>query len=461
MTLPVSPSWSHLKLSQDADRAQLAAHFKASGVRDVECLFADVTGYPRGKLMPAASFAAGGELRICQAIPMQCVTGEYSYDPVFPDSDPDVRLVPDLATLKRSPWASTPRYLAVHDAYEMDGSLCEFAPRSVLKNVVARYTALGLTPVIAPEIEFYLTAAMTDPALPLASPTGKGGRPEVGQSAFSLNALNELAPFWDAFHAAIDGLGIRADTWLHEVGENQYEINLLHGDPVAVADQAFLFKTAAREIALQHGLNAVFMAKPIAGQAGSSMHLHQSVVDAQGRNVFSNADGSASEAFFHYLGGLQSCTPDLMLIYAPTVNSYRRYVAGSQAPTNVQWGYDNRTAGLRVPVSAPVARRVENRLAGADANPYLAMAATLAAGLAGMEDKVQPTAPVEGNGYAQARGLPRTFDTAHEQMAASEHAPRLLGERFVRGYLAVKALEHDHFLNEISAWERRYLLPQV
>jgi len=230
---------------------------------------------------------------------------------------------------------------------------------------------------------------------------------------------------------------------------------------VALADQAFLFKTAAREIALRHGLNAVFMAKPISGQAGSSMHLHQSVVDAQGRNVFSQADGGPSEAFFHFIGGLQAYTPDLMLIYAPTVNSYRRYVAGSQAPTNVQWGYDNRTAALRVPVSAPVARRVENRLAGADANPYLAMAATLAAGLAGIQDQLQPTAAVEGNGYHQARGLPRTFDTAHAQMEASAHAPRLLGERFVQGFLAVKALEHEHYLNEISAWERRYLLPQV
>lgn len=461
MTSSATPSWSHLNLAQGADRATLAAHFRETRVRDVECLFADVTGYPRGKLMPAASFASGAELRICQAIPMQCVTGEYSYDPIFPDSDPDVRLVPDLATLKRSPWASAPRYLAVHDAYEMDGSLCEFAPRSVLKNVVARYAKQGLTPVVAPEIEFYLTAAMTDPAQPLASPTGQGGRPEVGQSAFSLNALNELAPFWDAFHAAIDGLGIRADTWLHEVGENQYEINLLHGDPVAVADQAFLFKTAAREIALQHGLNAVFMAKPVAGQAGSSMHLHQSVVDAQGRNIFSNADGSASEVFFHYIGGLQTCTPDLMLIYAPTVNSYRRYVAGSQAPTNVQWGHDNRTAGLRVPVSGPAARRVENRLAGADANPYLAIAATLAAGLAGMEERLAPSEPVNGNGYHQARSLPRTFDTALDQMAHSGYAPRLLGERFVRGFLAVKTLEHDHFLREITAWERRYLLPQV
>ncbi|WP_212745137.1 glutamine synthetase family protein [Hydrogenophaga sp. 2FB] len=461
MNAPASPSWSHLNLAHGADRAELTAHFRATGVRDVECLFADVTGYPRGKLMPAASFAAGGELRICQAIPMQCVTGEYSYNPIFPDSDPDVRLVPDMATLKRAPWASVPRYLAVHDCVELDGSLCEFAPRSVLKNVVARYSAMGLTPVVAPEIEFYLTAAMTDPAQPLTAPTGRGGRPEVGQSAFSLNALNELAPFWDAFHAAIDALGIRADTWLHEVGPSQYEINLLHGDPVAVADQAFLFKTAAREIALQHGLNAVFMAKPIAGEAGSSMHLHQSVVDADGRNIFSQADGSASDAFLHYIGGLQAYTPDLTLVYAPTVNSYRRYVTGSQAPVNVEWGYDNRTAGLRVPVSPPAARRVENRLAGADANPYLAIAATLAAGLAGLQEKHLPGDPVQGNGYDLPRGLPRTFSTAHEQMAQSAHAPRLLGERFVRAYLAVKALEHDSFLNEISPWERRFLLPQV
>lgn len=461
MTQPATTSWSHLNLAQDADRAELAAHFRATGVRDVECLFADVTGYPRGKLMPAASFAGGGELRICQAIPMQCVTGEYSYDKVFPDSDPDVRLVPDLATLRLAPWASVPRYLAVHDCVELDGSLCEFAPRSVLKNVVARYQALGLTPVVAPEIEFYLTAAMTDPAQPLTPPVGRGGRPEVGQSAFSLNALNELAPFWDAFHAAIDALGIRADTWLHEVGPSQYEINLLHGDPVAVADQAFLFKTAAREIALQHGLNAVFMAKPLAGEAGSSMHLHQSVVDAEGRNIFSQADGAESEAFLHYIGGLQAFTPDLTLIYAPTVNSYRRYVAGSQAPINVEWGRDNRTAGLRVPVSPPAARRVENRLAGADANPYLAIAATLAAGLEGLQTRCLPGEPVQDNGYDLPRGLPRTFFTAHEQMAQSAHAPRLLGERFARAYLAVKALEHESFLNEISAWERRFLLPQV
>ncbi|WP_374356041.1 glutamine synthetase family protein, partial [Chitinimonas sp.] len=321
--------------------------------------------------------------------------------------------------------------------------------------------ARGLSPSVAPAIEFYLTAANTNPDLPLTAPVGRGGRAEVGQSAFSLNMLNELAPFWDEFHAAIDTLGIAADTWIHEAGNSQYEINLLHGDPLEVADQAFLFKYAAKEIALKHGLNAVFMAKPMAGEAGSSMHLHQSVVDASGANIFSLSDGSPSEAFFSFIAGLQTYTPDLMLIYAPFVNSYRRYVTGSQAPINLQWGYDNRTAGLRVPNSSPAARRIENRIAGADANPYLAIAASLAAGLAGMQEKLRPSEPISGNGYDHAYGLARTFIVAHEQMAQSRSAAHLLGAELVQAYLSVKGLEYDSYLGEISAWERRYLLPQV
>jgi len=153
--------------------------------------------------------------------------------------------------------------------------------------------------------------------------------------------------------------------------------------------------------------------------------------------------------------------PDLMLIYAPFVNSFRRYVSGSQAPVNVQWGYDNRTTGLRVPASAPVARRVENRLAGADANPYLAIAASLAAGLAGMDEKQAASKPIASNGYDQPHTLPRSFVAALEQMERSTQSRRLLGEDFVTGYCAVKALEYESFQNEISAWERRYLLPQA
>ncbi|MDD5028484.1 MAG: glutamine synthetase family protein [Rhodoferax sp.] len=449
---------THITPSAGSDQA---AFFQQHGVLDVECIFADITGFPRGKLMPAASFAAGAELRICQAIPMQAVTGDYSYHPVFPDSDPDVRMRADDRTLTLAPWASVPRAVAVHDCVELNGELCAFAPRSVLKRVLASYQAHGWTPVVAPEIEFYLCAANADPAQPLAAPQLRGGRAELGQSAFSLQALNDLAPFWDEFRAALATLNVATDTWLHEVGTSQFEINLLHGEAVSVADQAFLFKVAAREIALKHGLNAVFMAKPIAGCPGSSMHLHQSVLDAHGSNIFSLPDGTESPLLGQFIAGLQSYVPELMLMFAPNVNSYRRYVAGSQAPVNLQWGYDNRTAGLRVPASVAAARRVENRVAGADANAYLAIAASLAAGLAGIEQRLQPTPALAGNGYDQSADLPLQISEALQKMKHSTLARQALGNDFVTGYTAVKGLEVDHFTAEISAWERRYLLPQV
>ena len=441
--------------------ATLAADFSAAGVRDVECLFPDVSGYPRGKLMPAGAFAAGAELRIAQAIPMQCVTGDYSYDPIFPDQDPDVLLVPDYASVRPVPWASVPRALAIHDCVELDGAPCQFAPRTILKDVLARYERRGLRAVVAPEIEFYLTAPNDDPAQPLVAPMMRGRSREVGQSAFSLNTLNEHAPFWDEFRAALDVLGIRADTWIHEVGLTQFEINLLHDDPLVVADQAFLFKYAAKEIALKHGMNAVFMAKPIAGEPGSSMHLHQSLVDASGRNVFSTEDGGESVLFRRYIAGLQANLPNLMLLFAPFVNSYRRFVKGSQAPVNFHWGYDNRTAGLRIPKSGPAARRVENRVAGADANPYLVIAATLAAGLDGIERELPATEPLETSAYDEPHALARTFIAARDDFLADGVAVRLFGQRFVTAYAAVKEVEFESYLAEIGAWERRFLVAQA
>jgi glutamine synthetase len=256
-------------------------------------------------------------------------------------------------------------------------------------------------------------------------------------------------------------LGVVSDTWIHEQGNSQFEINLMHGDPVAVADQAFLFKYAAKEIAIKHGMNAVSLAKPISGEAGRSMHLHHSVVDQDGNNIFSNADGSENIRFRQYIAGLQTYVPDMMLIFAPFINSYRRFVEGSQAPVNLEWGLDNRTAGLRVPISGPAARRVENRIAGADANPYLVIAASLAAGLAGIEEGLKPSDPIEGNGYDRGHDLARGFQAAHSQMLASKTCSRLLGDKFVAGYVSTKGLEYQHFLNEISTWERRYLVPQA
>ncbi len=252
------------------DCASAAAWLAAQGVHQVECIFPDISGYPRGKLMPAASFSKGAELRICQAIPMQSIVGEYSYDPVFPDADPDVRLQPDYSSIRLSPWASGKRAMVIHDCLELNGENSPFASRNVLRRVLQAYRAAGLTPVVAPEIEFYLCTIQADATQNLQAATLTHGRTEVGQSAFSLNMLNALAPFWDELRSALHTLGIGADTWIHELGPSQYEINLQHGDALALADQTFLFKYAAKELALKHGLQAVFMAKPMAGAAGSA-----------------------------------------------------------------------------------------------------------------------------------------------------------------------------------------------
>jgi glutamine synthetase len=280
---------------------------------------------------------------------------------------------------------------------------------------------------------------------------------ETGQSAFSTDALDDLAGFWTDLRRTLEVLEIGTDTWVHEMGRCQYEINLVHGDALSLADQAFLFKYATRRVAARHGLTAVFMAKPITGQPGSSMHVHQSVVDGQGRNIFSDAGGGEAPAFAHYLGGLQRYLPDLMLLFAPYVNSFRRYTRATQAPTDLSIGHDSRLAGLRIPRSTPAARRVENRLAGADANPYLVIAATLACGLAGIEERIDPLDPTR----LALTPLPRELGTACRRMAESPHAGRLLGEDFVRAYVLAKELEHEDFLAEVSAWELRTLAAQA
>jgi glutamine synthetase len=244
------------------------------------------------------------------------------------------------------------------------------------------------------------------------------------------------------------------------MGPSQFEINLKHGDALALADQTFLFKTLLKETGNQHGLNVVCMAKPLAGEPGSSMHLHQSVVDRDGCNIFSQPDGSESRLFHGFIAGLQQYLPELMPLYCPSPNSYRRFVKNLAAPVNLSWGVDNRSVGLRVPLSAPQARRVENRLPGCDANPYLSLAASLGAGLLGMEEGLQPAPAVIGNVFLQEDSgdtLPRTLDEALRQMQQGRAASRLFGDTFSQAYAAVKEVELASFHNEITAWERRYL----
>jgi glutamine synthetase len=204
------------------------------------------------------------------------------------------------------------------------------------------------------------------------------------------------------------------------------------------------------------------MAKPIAGEPGSAMHVHQSVVNTvTGKNIFSNEDGSPTQEFFWYIGGLQRYIPAAMALFAPYVNSYRRLARHTAAPINIQWGTDNRTVGIRSPIATPQARRIENRVIGADANPYCAIAATLACGYLGIEQRLEPTQECAGDAYRSAEALPRSLAEAVSLLRADRDLHKVLGQEFLTVYTEIKDLEHEEFMRVISPWEREHLLLHV
>jgi len=224
----------------------------------------------------------------------------------------------------------------------------------------------------------------------------------------------------------------------------------------------FFVKRTVREAALRHDMYATFMAKPIAGEPGSAMHVHQSLCDkTSGRNIFSNPDGSPSQHFYWYIGGLQKYIPAAMALFAPYVNSYRRLSRFTAAPINIQWGTDNRTVGIRSPVAAPVARRIENRVIGADANPYVALAATLACGYLGIKNRVEPSPECKGDAYLGDYQLPRSLSEALTLLRQETDLHEVLGEAFVSVYTEVKDIEYAEFMKVISPWEREHLLLHV
>jgi glutamine synthetase len=239
-------------------------------------------------------------------------------------------------------------------------------------------------------------------------------------------------------------------------------MNLRHGDPVRLADEIFYFKRLIREAALRHDCFATFMAKPIQDEPGSAMHIHHSVVEVDSqRNIFSADDGGETPAFHHFIGGMQRHLPSVIALLAPYVNSYRRYVRDFAAPINLEWGRDNRTTGIRVPISEPEARRVENRLAGMDVNPYLGIAASLACGYLGLIEETQPEAAFTGDAYKGDADVPKGLGDALDLFGAATAMHEVLGARFARVYTSVKELEYREFLQVISPWEREHLLLNV
>ncbi|MFW2588224.1 glutamine synthetase family protein [Sagittula sp. SSi028] len=430
---------------------------------EVECIISDLPGIARGKAVPASKFARQQHFHLPDSIFYQTITGDWG-EAAGEDGfiERDMILKPDMSTATAAPWTGDWTLQVIHDAFDRHGAPIPFSPRNVLKRVVDLYAAEGWEPVVAPEMEFFLVGRNIDPAHDIKPMMGRSGRPAAARQAYSMTAVDEFGPVIDDIYDFAEAQGFEIDGITQEGGAGQLEINLRHGDPVKLADEVFYFKRLIREAALRHDCFATFMAKPIADEPGSAMHIHHSVLDqATGKNLFSDANGEETQAFRHFIGGLQRHMPAAIAVMAPYVNSYRRYVKDHAAPINLEWGRDNRTTGIRVPLASPDARRVENRVAGMDCNPYLGIAASLACGYLGLKAQLEPSDEFRGDAYDGDGDFPQVLGQALELFEEAHELHEVLGPEFCRVYGIVKRSEYEEFLQVISPWEREHLLLNV
>jgi glutamine synthetase len=436
---------------------------KKNNISEVECIIPDLAGAVRGKTFSSTHFTGEQSFRLPQCVLIQSVVGEYPelFNRIIP-TDLDMILQPDPGTIRLQPWAINTTAQVISDCQDKSGNPIECSPRYVLRKVLDLYQSEGWKPVVAPELEFYLLQPNLDPRDELKPPVGRAGRENKKGQSLNIDAVNDFDLMFDDMRNNCEAQQLQIDGLVHEEGIAQMEINLLHGDPLELADQAFLFKRTVRETALRHDLHATFMAKPIENQPGSALHIHQSVVDANsGDNLFSTADGQPNQLMLGHIAGLQQYLPEAMALILPYVNSYRRIVREMSAPVNFHWGFDNRTVGFRVPDSNPNAMRVENRLASADVNPYLAIALSLACGYLGMKQGLKPDKPLEGSAYDEPGQLSRDWFRSLERLSDCQALRDVLGNAFVDVYVAVKEVEFDDFMHAISPWEREHLLLKV
>ncbi|PCS22451.1 glutamine synthetase family protein [Candidatus Enterovibrio escicola] len=446
---------------------KLKKWLKDNEITEVECVVSDLSGIARGKIAPVDKFLHDWEMRLPESVLLQTVTGDYVdadiYYSLLDEADIDFICRPDDEAVYKLPWTIKKTAQIIHNTFDKMGNPLELSPRNLLRTVLNLYAERNWKPIVAPEMEFYLTACSDNPDLPLKPPVGRSGRTETGRQSFSIDAANEFDPLFEDMYDWCETQGLAIDTLIHEEGVAQMEINFRHGAPLVLADQVFIFKRTLREAALKHNVVATFMAKPITNEPGSAMHLHQSILDVEtGKNVFTNADGTSSDLFFSHIAGLQTYIPEMLPMFAPNTNSFRRFLPSTSAPVNVEWGEENRTCGLRVPSCSPQNRRVENRLAGADANCYLAIATSLLCGYIGMVKKLIPTPPVQGRGYEpRSSSLPHTLESALDRMERCDEVAEYFGESFAKGFIAVKRVEQENFKRVISSWEREFLLLSV
>ncbi|MBB5751777.1 glutamine synthetase family protein [Prosthecomicrobium pneumaticum] len=442
--------------------AFLAAHPQ---IEQIEVFLTDPSGVQRGKVLRREELAGAyrdGRPLPCSILSLD-ITGADVEETglVWEEGDSDRPCLPVPGTLTHAPWRATPTAQAILTSFEKDGTRTAADPRQALVRVVEALAADGLYPVAAIELEFYLVdraAALAGRPIP---PAGAAGFRQHQHQAYLVQDLEDFAPFLDDVYAGAKAMGLPAKTLISEYAPGQLEIVLGHReDALRAADDAVLYKRLVKGMAERHGYVATFMAKPYAEHSGSGMHVHASLADAAGRNLFAG-DGPATENALmrHAAGGMMALMRESMAFFAPNANSYRRFRKNTYAPVGPAWGVDNRSVPIRVTAGPPAARHLEHRVAGADANPYVALATVLAAMHEGIARRIEPGPPIAGNGYQQIEPtLPTNWYAAIDLARRSEILPARLGAGFVDVFLAIKAAECDRFFAAVPDLDYRLYL---
>jgi glutamine synthetase len=450
------------ELSADLDLSSSLTELSELGVRAVRVQYTDLHGICRGKDIPAGVFADAAEEGISFVEAIMTVDLRHNVIAGFEGGFPDLHGRPDLATLVRLPWQPDIAACIVdledpktHEPHALDG-------RGALKRVLSQYAELGLSPIVGPELEFYLCEPDRDaPA---------GFRPYASQDSpvYTVGDQGDPKGVVSRMLDAAVALGLGAIAASHEYGRSQFEINLRHTTALDSADRAFRFKEMVKELAAQEGLRATFMGKPWNDDEGSGFHLHVSLCDPAGENTCADPEDEAGLAAVsrHFIAGVMEHAPAMMVFFNPTVNSYRRLNAEALVPTRVCWGHDNRFTLVRVPQERGGATRIEIRLGDGTANPYLAYTAALAAGLDGIRRELEPPAPLEGLIYElpeeqQGVALPASFGDALDALAADKVIGEALGAELVETFKTIKGAELERFRAWVTDWEFAEYSPRL
>ena len=446
---------------------QIEKHFEQDKVRKVKLAGFDIDGILRGKYISLEKFFSAVEkgLGFCDVAFGWDSSDQLYEQPTITGWDtgyPDLLAKIDLNTYRVVPWESETA-LFLLDFYESEDQPLAVSPRQLLQQVVQKANDMGFQPLMSAEYEYFIFRetphSLEEKGFEDMTPLSPGW---FGYSVLRASAASDLV------HTIVDGMrqyDVELEGIHTETGPGVYETAIRYDTALNAADKAGLFKTGVKEITVRQGLVATFMARWSPDYPGCSGHLHQSLWNLEGdRNLFADASDLAgmSQTMRHYIAGQIAAMPDIMALICPTINSYKRTVPGAWAPTNASWGIENRTAALRAILgTSSKSTRTEYRLAGADANPHIAMAASLAAGLYGIENQLDPGEPFNGNAYEAPQGrfapLPSALEEATARLKGSKIARTCLGDAFVDHFVITREWEISEFRRAVTDWElKRY-----